>query len=265
MDTSNLVRNTDQVSCLNDRDECVTTVVVRGPWGNQLRTLMSRVLRACVAETPRVIVVDLSELSDDQGESAMTWQTLTRFAAQRRAPIGLIVCSSPPRVAERLQASSTGAAVTTAETVAAARAAGAGYLQWPHQHRLPLPPDRVAVFLGGRTVHDLCISFGLPALAPTARLIASELISNAVDHARTDLDVALSVRGDVLHLGVYDRHSGLPVVAEAEPWHPDQLRDKHGAGLWLVDAAATAWGALPWHSGKLVWATLAIDGWAIDE
>ncbi|MGW4942839.1 ATP-binding protein [Actinoplanes sp. NPDC004185] len=258
MDTSFLVRDTARVSCLNDRDECVTTVVVRGRWDGELRTTMSRVLRACVAETPRMIIVDLSELSDDKGESATTWQTLARFAAQRRTPIGLVVCACPPRVADRLRASSTGGAVTTADTVAAARAAVAGCLQWPHHHRISLPPDPVVVFLGGRTVHDLCRNFGQPALAPAARLIASELISNAVDHARTDLDVVLSVRGDVLHLGVYDRDSALPTVAEAEPWHPERLRDQRGAGLWLVDAAATAWGALPWRDGKVVWATLAI-------
>lgn len=150
--------------------------------------------------------------------------------------------------------------MTTAETVAAARAAVAGYLRWPHEHRMPLPPDPVVAFLGGRTVHDLCRTFGLPGLTPATRLIAAELIGNAVEHARTPLTVVLSVRGDVLHLGVYDRHPALPTVAEEKPWHPDRLRDRRGAGLWLVDAAATAWGALPWRGGKMVWATLALDG-----
>ncbi|GAA3335480.1 hypothetical protein GCM10020358_03970 [Amorphoplanes nipponensis] len=260
MNTSYLIRNTAQVSCLNDRDECVTTVIIRGRWDDDLRSRMSRVLRACVAETPRMIIVDLSELSDEAGDSTMTWQTLSRFAAQRRAPIGVVVCACPPRVAERLRNSSTGYVVSTAETVRAARDALAGYLQWPQHHRMPLPPDPVAVFLGSRTVHDLCRNFGLPGLATSARLIASELITNAVDHAGTELDVVVSVRGDVLHLGVFDRDPALPRVAEEEPWHPDRLRDRRGAGLWLVDAAATAWGALPWHSGKVVWATLAIDG-----
>jgi hypothetical protein len=263
MDTSFLVRNTAQVSCVNDPVECVTTVAVRGRWDGDLRTTMSRVLRACVAETPRMIIVDLSELSDDAGESAMTWQTLARFAAERRAPIGVVVCAGPPGVTERLRASSTGAAVTTAETVLLARAALAGWSQWPQRHSMPLPPDQVVVFLGSRAVHDLSLTFGHPGLAPTARLIAAELISNAVEHARTDLDVVLSVRGDVLHLGVYDRHPGLPRVAHEEPWHPDRLRDRRGAGLWLVDAAATAWGAMPWAGGKLVWATLAVDGWPV--
>lgn len=259
MNTSYLIRNSAQIGCTNDQDHCVTTVVIRGPWTNELRTTMAQVLRACVAETPRMIIVDLSELSDDDGESTMTWQTLARFAAQRRATIGVVVCACPPQVAERLRSSSTGCAVTTAETVAAARAALAGYLHWPQRHIMPLPPDPVMVFLGGRTVQDLCLSYGQPQLASAARLIACELISNAVDHARTDLDVAVSVRGDVLHLGVYDRHPELPVVVEDEPWHPDRLQNRTGAGLWLVDAAATAWGALPWHCGKMVWATLAIE------
>jgi hypothetical protein len=209
-----------------------------------------------------MIIVDASELSDDGGESAMTWQTLARFAAQRRAPISVMVCACPPQAAERLRASSTGRAVTTAETVDAARAVLAGYLRWPQRHSMPLPPDPVVIFLGGRTVQELCLNFGLPGLAPAARLIASELISNAVDHARTNLDVVMSVRGDVLHMGVYDRHPELPKILEDEPWHPDRLRERRGAGLWLVDAAATAWGALPWGGGKLVWATLALDGWA---
>src|SRR5687767_1531493 len=100
MDTSYLIRNTAQVICLNDRDECVTTVKIRGRWDGDLRSRMSRTLRACVAETPRTIIVDLSELDDDAGDSAMTWQTLSRFAAQRRAPIGVVVCAGPPRLIE---------------------------------------------------------------------------------------------------------------------------------------------------------------------
>jgi anti-anti-sigma regulatory factor len=260
MNTSYLVRNTAQVSCLHDPGECMTTVVIRGQWDSAVRATMSHVLRACVAETPRMIVVDLSELADDTGDSAMTWQTLARFASRRRAPISVVVCACPPRVAERLRTSSTGCAVTTADTVRAARNALAGNLQWPQRHSMPLPPDPVVIFLGGRTVHDLCLTFGLPGLAPSARLIASELISNAVDHARTELDLILSVRGDVLHLAVYDRNPRLPTIVQDEPWHPDRLWERRGAGLWLVDAAATAWGALAWGEGKVVWATLAIDG-----
>jgi anti-sigma regulatory factor (Ser/Thr protein kinase) len=84
-------------------------------------------------------------------------------------------------------------------------------------------------------------------------LLASELVTNAVVHARTDLRLRLELRGDWLHLAVRDGSPRLLRVVASDPHAPG------GRGLWLVEQLATAWG-INRHpdGGKVVWCTLKL-------
>lgn len=80
----------------------------------------------------------------------------------------------------------------------------------------------------------------------TAVLLTSELVTNAVLHA--DSDVTVTVRGErSLRVEVFDESSVPP--------SPDQLGD--GRGLRLMDALAASWGVSPQEGGKAVWFELA--------
>jgi anti-sigma regulatory factor (Ser/Thr protein kinase) len=86
-------------------------------------------------------------------------------------------------------------------------------------------------------------------------LIASELATNVVNHARTDF--AVSIEGsDPVRLEISDGSSILPAVAD--------LADGSGRGLRIVDTLATRWGVDATPSGKVVWVELggedAADG-----
>ena len=80
-------------------------------------------------------------------------------------------------------------------------------------------------------------------------LIASELVTNAVRHARTDITIELTAEDGALHLEVFDRGDGRPVFLDPDPDQPG------GLGLPIVEALASSWGMRPREGGgKGVWA-----------
>jgi len=97
----------------------------------------------------------------------------------------------------------------------------------------------------------------IESLADPALLLASELVTNAVQASRTaaclDQDghpmISLTVElGDAgLLLRVWDADPGLPVLQEAD------LTGDRGRGLLLVDFLADAWGHHEHDHGKVVW------------
>jgi anti-sigma regulatory factor (Ser/Thr protein kinase) len=84
-------------------------------------------------------------------------------------------------------------------------------------------------------------------------LVANELVTNAVLHARTDLWLRLELRGDRLFIAVRDGGQRL-----LRPVTPD-LEAEGGRGLWLVEQLTQVWGVHP-HSdgGKVVWCALTL-------
>ena len=91
-------------------------------------------------------------------------------------------------------------------------------------------------------------------LAGPATVVISELVSNAVEHAGTDLVVTVALRGRYLHLSVHDDSRQPPVPTAEGKGGP--LVPVRGRGLHLVAGYATAWGSAPVGGGKTVWATL---------
>jgi anti-sigma regulatory factor (Ser/Thr protein kinase) len=90
-----------------------------------------------------------------------------------------------------------------------------------------------------------CDRWGVPELVETGALAVSELVTNAVRHAGTDLRVELrldpgpdSPDGPALTIAVHDSGGGWPVVVP-----PDQ-RSLGGRGLAMVAKVAEAWGAV---------------------
>ena len=79
-------------------------------------------------------------------------------------------------------------------------------------------------------------------------LIASELVTNAVFHARTEITIELTAEEGSVHLEVFDRGAGRPVFLDEDPEVPG------GLGLPIVEALASSWGMRPREDGKGVWA-----------
>jgi anti-sigma regulatory factor (Ser/Thr protein kinase) len=102
-----------------------------------------------------------------------------------------------------------------------------------------------------RAVSEACARARLERIADDARLVTSELVTNAVAHARTLIDLTLRTSEAGLRIEVADGSS-------VDPWHvlPDEDAPE-GRGLTVVDQVALVWGSEPHGVGKVVWAEIA--------
>ena len=88
--------------------------------------------------------------------------------------------------------------------------------------------------------------------ADAAVLVANELASNAVDHARTTFRVAVALQEDRLRIEVTDGSRDMPML---QPHDPGALR---GRGLQMVDHLASTWTCELGPAGKTVAAELRL-------
>ena len=102
-----------------------------------------------------------------------------------------------------------------------------------------------------RFVVDTLMAWKCTGIINAAALIATELATNAVLHARTDFTVTVSSTADgTIRIAVRDASPVRPRPRQAGPF------DTSGRGLALVEAMATGWGADLMLGGKEVWAVL---------
>jgi serine phosphatase RsbU (regulator of sigma subunit)/anti-sigma regulatory factor (Ser/Thr protein kinase) len=93
--------------------------------------------------------------------------------------------------------------------------------------------------------------WGLTDLLPTAELLVSELVTNAVRYAQGKIGLRL-VLEKALVCEVLDDSAALPRLR-----HPDDS-DERGRGLQVVSQLAQRWGARRAASGKVVWCELPL-------
>jgi anti-anti-sigma factor len=207
-------------------------------------------LLRCLAEQPSGLVVDASELTitDDIGLTvlASVAQQSDHWPGTRFAVIGASV--DVAAAIDRMGVTRYMKICTDRE--AALRELG----QWPvpptARHRIA--PDRDAPGLARAAVHEFCVANGLGD-DDAAQLVASELVTNAVVHAGTSIDLTLRLVPPLLHIAVRDGGEGQARIAGIV----DESSES-GRGLLLVDAMTSAWGTLVPDVGKIVWATVRV-------
>lgn len=107
--------------------------------------------------------------------------------------------------------------------------------------------DKAAVGEARRFVSEV-LEDGLPAtLVDTAILLTSEVVSNAVLHARSAPTVAVRLASDRVRVEVDDSSPALPVRKHYG------IEATTGRGLMLLETLADRWGAERVGSGKRVW------------
>jgi anti-sigma regulatory factor (Ser/Thr protein kinase) len=114
--------------------------------------------------------------------------------------------------------------------------------------RTALPADLTSVRAARRFVAERCAALGLSGeRCDDALLLTSELVTNAVLHGRSGVEVRLSTTARRVRIEVADENSRRP---QPVPEDPDAL---DGRGLALVDAVALRWGVEARPIGKAVW------------
>ena len=120
-----------------------------------------------------------------------------------------------------------------------------------NQEAWQLPPTARSVPQARQHINATLRRWQLEHLAETARLLTSELVTNAVLHARTPMTLAMESTSAGVRISVTD---GSPI--------PPALR-RHsvtattGRGLRLLDQLADAWSVEDREGGKTVWFTLS--------
>ncbi|GAB1688790.1 hypothetical protein KRM28CT15_05930 [Krasilnikovia sp. M28-CT-15] len=122
--------------------------------------------------------------------------------------------------------------------------------------RVRLPNDRRTPAAARALVRSVLAEAGLDALLNEALLLTTELSTNAVVHANTDLDIEVVADPDGLTVIVTDFAPGpveqLAVGPRNERTDIGEVAER-GRGLLLVDHFATRWGTVHQPSGKGVW------------
>lgn len=98
-----------------------------------------------------------------------------------------------------------------------------------------------------RFVDSVLAGAGLDSASYAATLLVSELVANAVLHTGTPLEVVVETGADRVRVEVHDGNPQMPARK-----HYSNLSGT-GRGLLLVEEMATAWGASPTATGKVVW------------
>ena len=210
---------------------------------------LDRAARFALAGDPRGVVCDMSQVGEVSAPGALRSLALNgrhprdwpgvpvavaglgRRAGDslRRKPLGrhlLVTASLPQALSTVLQSS-----LPAVQTLRLA----------PH----PTAPRASRDFVT-RTLLDWRLSLHIPA----ACLVASELVTNAMIHAGSEIDLTVSEYRRAIRIAVRDLSPDLPVErAEA--------LDTHGRGLTIVAGLSSAWGVLPrTNGGKAVWAVI---------
>jgi len=86
-----------------------------------------------------------------------------------------------------------------------------------------------------------------------AVLLANELVTNAVVHARTEIRLRLELCGDRPHIAVRDGSPGFLRLVAPDP------QAEGGRGIWLIEQLARSWGVNRHpDGGKVVWCVLSL-------
>jgi hypothetical protein len=211
--------------------------------------LRTRLLK-CLAEQPEALLVDLGGLTVAE-PLALTVFTAVNHQATQWPGTPVLLCAARPQTHDLL----TGAAFRQLP-VFATMEAGRRHAGSARRALLSISDELLPISGAARQARnvttDACLRWDLPDLVAPASLVASELVSNVVDHAHTMMTLRLSLRRRFLSVAVRD---GSPI----EPQSPgDQApQGPGGRGLFLVKETARSWGWLPTDGGKVVWAALA--------
>jgi anti-anti-sigma factor len=231
-------------------------VVVR-PTGSLDRESAGRlrdVLLRCVADGPDGIVIDVSGLAV-LDESALDVFATVWMRSSDSPGIPLALAGPRPELAGLLHDTGISRLVPVCLDTAAALATVASPA--PRRRlRVRLSRDASSPARARRVVAQACRDWGLDRFRQRfrddARLVASELVSNALRHAGGAPELRLEWTGEQLVVAVCDPDPRPPKVLDPP------AAATGGRGMQLVAWIASRWGSAPAAGGgKLVWASLA--------
>ncbi len=123
------------------------------------------------------------------------------------------------------------------------------------ERHLSLAGEPASAGVARRALRELLTETGHPGWRDAAELAVTEVVTNAVLHARCALAVDICVQPDQVRVEVRDTSPQLPVARSYD------LEATTGRGLAIVAGVASDYGVEPLGpSGKIVWFCVGDDG-----
>ena len=210
------------------------------------------ILITCLAQCPDAVLVGLHDLKVESRSRLTMFPEAVRSAGG--PPVALLLFGASPEVAAIMLGGILGGVCAHPDLDSARAAVAATRLADERRRVIRLAPESTAPARARSLIAEACRDFDLDHLRGPATLVISEFVSNAVQHAGTDVVVRVARRGDYLHLSVHDGSSQAPRVPRTDDC--DGRPAERGRGLHLVDVYTSAWGSNVDDTGKTVWATL---------
>ncbi|MFE7794536.1 ATP-binding protein [Streptomyces sp. NPDC057460] len=107
-------------------------------------------------------------------------------------------------------------------------------------------------------VQSRMAAWGHEAVADDLILIVSELATNALIHADSDVEVRLREYGDRIRMEVRDSDPAPPVPSFLVTSGGENQIAEHGRGIIIVEALASVFGSSPNGRGKTIWLEIAL-------
>jgi DNA-binding NarL/FixJ family response regulator len=111
-----------------------------------------------------------------------------------------------------------------------------------------LGADTASAGQARRFVDEVLSRWHCETVLDDVKLLVSELVTNAVVHAGSDVEVAVRLLADSVRIEVVDRSPASSLAAKSPTDDAES-----GRGLLLVETMASAWGVEPIERGKSVW------------
>lgn len=239
------------VAVVTDFDTGIVEITARGVLDASTVPVMRGAVIKATAEDPNSIVVDLNDTAITSNDVAAVFISLAGRLSERM--IGLAVYAGPGDTADVLHRVLAGCVPVRDDRSGAIAALADSNERYRRLHMHLMPVPRAAA--QARALVDLaCTNWGLDIDRDVARLVVTELVTNSVKHAGTDVDVSIIWAGAHLIIEVRDRSTIMPGMATDAPG----TNLSKGWGLTLVDATVTSWGFHATATGKTVWATLRL-------
>jgi anti-anti-sigma regulatory factor len=230
-----------------DAYKTLSIMTVRGGLDAASSPALHHAVELCLENGPVALIMDLSAMTVLEDDAMAVFAEIIRIAGWW--PGTPVLLCAPDPVDPGLRTLAAGVPPTVFGSVAGAwDALDAG-------ERDPLITEQLLPAAGeARRARDLateaCLRWDLPHLVGHAALIASELVINAVEHARTVVTLQLKLGWHYLYVAVAEGSAAPPVIVRAS------RAGDGGNGLLVVESLAHQWGYVQRANGKVVWAAL---------
>jgi serine phosphatase RsbU (regulator of sigma subunit)/anti-sigma regulatory factor (Ser/Thr protein kinase) len=178
-------------------------------------------------------------------------QSLQDRLAKLRSVLGALCRPESPVHVQEATARLAEAMLTGAEHDDVAVLFVAAHPTQTQKAAITLSPTLEAARAARQFARKTTAEWGLDELTDPVLQIVSELVTNAVEHAGTPMELRMRRRPGSLLLEVADGNGRL-----ARPTPTDKTDERH-RGLMIVQTLSERWGVRPTGNGKVVWAQIA--------